>query len=582
MRICIICESPAYPSGFGVQARYLAEHLKKKHEVVLLCGRYEVPSYKSEGIVERRLQSIYDLPKVDTALQEISPDFVIVFWHLAAAAQYNRLRSAPANCPMVFWLAWESSTISPHMRGYFHNVPENHVVHLSEYARGIWKDGIKTKYVIPHAADTKIFRPLRVSQNELGRKWAMKLRMPIFDDSVILLNVDRNAQHKRWDCTFDYVRELKKAIPNRPVQLIAHCKGWGSDPNLQDLREVAKGYGVLEDVFFTGFDWGASLTPVEVNELYNLATFRISTSSGEGFGVPTIEAGFAGCPQIVTASTTLPEILGPDSPFLSPAAGYEYRQAALWAIPNVSDMVARTVRLLENGSERRVAVHNTILRMKRKFTLSAVMGQWDRLIEQVECSRETSRKKYRWGYFADVFYRASMQSLWGAIVKAIPDTSVLELGTWEGEFVRFGIEVGGDVLGVRYQGTPQWDDPKEYAHRITYCPLSKGLIPKDIYVLTDQLDFLAEEVGEEALPAVFESIAEACKWLIIRFEPTYLWGRKSLPSELGKKLLENAGFTRRFDIEKFVKDSYSHFTHEIWQVGNDTSKIPPGMMQGAK
>lgn len=135
------------------------------------------------------------------------------------------------------------------------------------------------------------------------RQFRAKLLPEVPADAFVIGNVNRNQPRKRLDLTIavfaDFLRRGGKGV------LYLHCLnediGW-------DLREVADWYGVGDLLYMpraTSFD---ELWPETVmRQVYCSLDVQISTTLGEGFGLPTLEGMACGAPQIVPEWAALGE-----------------------------------------------------------------------------------------------------------------------------------------------------------------------------------------------------------------------------------------------------------------------------------
>ena len=172
------------PTGFGQQTRVLLEQFARHgHEPVLLAASVPMKPIPMKGVTEWRYANIHDVDLLDRQLHVLSPDVVFVFGCTAFISHYLKLRSAPMNCPVFYWLPYEGSVLPFTMKEEFHGTPNNTVIHLSEFAAELWEKHFQTEYIIPHAADTKIwqydedFGP--ADQKRLRRKWSERFKFPI-------------------------------------------------------------------------------------------------------------------------------------------------------------------------------------------------------------------------------------------------------------------------------------------------------------------------------------------------------------------------------------------------------------------
>lgn len=195
--------------------------------------------------------------------------------------------------------------------------------------------GLETKY-IPHAVFTHIYYPQTPQQKQKLRE-----EFPVFDvngrsykgilrDKFIIGSVFRNQPRKMPDrmvLTMALIRDLhignlKKIEPEwhylkdleivkdyQNIAFIFHCDP--NDPAGQghNIVEHAIKYNVADKVFFTGMSI-LDMFPIEqMNDVYNMFDVFFLSTSGEGFGVPTLEAMSCGVPCVVTQGTTTEELL---------------------------------------------------------------------------------------------------------------------------------------------------------------------------------------------------------------------------------------------------------------------------------
>jgi len=162
--------------------------------------------------------------------------------------------------------------------------------------------GLNTAY-IPHGIEPDRFYRLPDDQRkELRKKWGL-------DDKFVIGIVARNQPRKFLDRTIKAMKILdiiKDKIPN--AILLFHSDP--SDPAQSfDMKSLIARYNLENRVRFTGtsaqkgFDWS------EMNNVYNLFDTFLLTTSGEGFGIPIIEAMSCEIPVLATDYTTTPELI---------------------------------------------------------------------------------------------------------------------------------------------------------------------------------------------------------------------------------------------------------------------------------
>ena len=578
MKVMCIGESMNMPSGFGGQMKILAEGLANKgHEVVVLTSN----NLKSDRTnpQEWTLANIKDVDAVDRVIHRYAPDVLVVFWYLHMVTFMTQLRAAPANCPIYFWLPWEGSTPPTQWDIAFRRVPRNHVIHLSRFARDLWSKHVDSDVVIPHAYHPD-FDIGDVFKDKLRRKWSQKLRFPLFDDSIVIINADRNIKHKRWDATFDFISKISKKF-DKSVQLIAHTKLKdeslkGSEFEAFDLIPLSKLYGVEDQVVFTGFDWVKGFTRQELAELYALSDLRISTSEGEGFGCGGCECAIVGCPQVVNNSTTAEEIFGEGCDFLVESSMRELHWNALFQVPNVDDMVERACNLIENPENTKLVTRNVQERVRSLFSSEVVIDKWESILKQEHKFDYSSR----WGYQSYFSNKVAFRDLALVVSKVKSHIKVFELGAYDGLFADFAISTGIVYSGLEWEKEAiDLATPLSQLY-ISHKDLKSDWMNADAIVLTDILERLYE-FGETI---VFEMLERACQydWLFLRPVPFYKWNVDLFDRDVAEKYLVSKEMSRRHDLEVMVTSFAPNLEHEIWQKGKDTSFIPTDIATASK
>lgn len=541
---------------------------------------HNVHSYVTDTYEVWHLQNLMEPVVVDRALAQIQPDLVIVFYHTALIQKLANLQYAPANCPVYFWTPYEGSYLPDDTRNAFIGVPEDRFIHLSDFAQNLWADSVKSKYVIPHTYDPEVFKyvgPNSTRKESLREKFSRRFRHHIEPNATVVLNLDRNIWHKRWDACFDYVRQLQTKTDSY-VQLIAHTMTQASHsdtghPPMFDLKKLETFYGIEGRVIYTDFNWGKGLTPLELAELYELCDIRVSMSMGEGFGVLNLEASAVGCPQVVNGCTNLPEIYG-DSDYLIEPAFQEEKLGSLWQVPNVRKMVERSVDLLNRDCE--VESQRLWERVESKFSMRKAGYLWEKLLaESTLTPRIECWYKHRFGYNQSVYaqkYMSNLPKVCFALVGTYP--KVFEIQSFDGRFVVACAESGFVINAIESDAEAIKRMPTIAKRYVSNRSSSDGWPEADVVVLTDAFESILEFEGIGAVNTVLEKLA-TYKWVLMRRGFSHRWGTVPIePESVGLRLIE-LGMTRRTDLEDLVRQNIlADFSHEIWSKDADTSVIP--------
>lgn len=572
MKIAIVGESPCNPSGFGQQVRLLVEGFQKRNHAVE-CISAAWTDEKLDDVEEWRLPDLRDTAKIDEALSLIDPDVVICFWHTSGVQAFSALKYPPGNCLVFYWLPWEGTTLPTDSEDYFKRVESGRMVHLSNFAHELWLTHLSTDAVIPHGVDVSIFNrhpdpnpPLR--RKLLVDKWRTKLNAVVDPGDLIILNVDRNIWHKRWDAVFDFVKKLQ-AKTDRKVRLIAHTiRVEKSKTPLEgyDLPALETTYGVAQGtIIYTDFDWMRGLSRTDIADLYRLADLRISMSEGEGFGIPTIEAAMCGCLQIVNNTTTMPELFPKNSPSLCEPAMLESKRGVLYQVPNINGMVERAYHLLFKSTDekREKIIAANYQHAANNFASEKVIDAWLNLIQK----NSTYNSDDRWydlreGYETNFYNERDHHYMAQVLSKFGGNSTVLELGSFTGKFIESCISRGLFVRGIEPDRVA-FEKCTKKAKVLSKCiPYLGDWPPADIIVATDFLTLQPRKQSERILKLA----ASRGKWIILRHSPMYKRGEVTRDLKWAEKFLESVGAGRRHDLEKIVCARwFKEFSHEIWQ-----------------
>jgi len=158
---------------------------------------------------------------------------------------------------------------------------------------------IDTDY-IPHAVNIHNFYPLPDDKKlELRKKFGL-------EGKYVIGTVARNQGRKMMDRTLKSFALYAKENPN--AILLLH-----TDPNdnaaVFPLQHMINYLGIQNRVRFTGMRFHSGFTYKQMNEVYNLMDVFLLTTSGEGFGIPLIEASACAIPTLCTDYTTTRELV---------------------------------------------------------------------------------------------------------------------------------------------------------------------------------------------------------------------------------------------------------------------------------
>lgn len=254
--------------------------------------------------------------------------------------------------------------------------------------------GIENVY-IPHGVETDIYRPL---SRRTRRECKRLLRFDPDDFVVGGVMANKGFPPRK---AFPWILEAMRPFMERHqnVKLYLHSLATG-EMGGPDLREMAATFGIPGDRFRLSepyYMWlGLEVFDAPMmNRLYNAFDVLISTTMGEGFGLPIIEAQAAGTPVIVGNWTAMPELVGAGwtvnacARFWTPMQSFQF-------IPDPRDILDK----LELAYERRY--DDDLKRRAREFAMQydwelLVRNHWAPFLERVwdEVQVKTFAAEYR-------------------------------------------------------------------------------------------------------------------------------------------------------------------------------------------
>jgi glycosyltransferase involved in cell wall biosynthesis len=172
------------------------------------------------------------------------------------------------------------------------------------------KDQGKVK-VIGHGTDNGIFKPLSESHIRKDRKEIFGLK----DSDFFVLNVSRNQWRKDIPRSMQLVKTFKDGkIFKKDSKLLYFINSKVEDMG-GDLLDITFALECQDFVKFPDpkyFSEIVGVTPEFLNKLYNMADVLVSTTMGEGWGLPITEAMAAKTPVLAPYNSSIMEIIGVD------------------------------------------------------------------------------------------------------------------------------------------------------------------------------------------------------------------------------------------------------------------------------
>jgi D-inositol-3-phosphate glycosyltransferase len=181
-------------------------------------------------------------------------------------------------------------------------------------------------HVIQPGVDAEVFHPLPPEERQAIRKAAFDLA----PDTFLVININRNSARKDLARSMAAFHLFHKRNPKSVLYLHAKQEDIGGSLPTQAHLLGLQIAGDSPEIIFAPPEYHevSGVSRAALNALYNAADCCISTSTGEGWGLTTVEAMAAGTSFIGPANTTFREILGDGRGYLVESGG-----ADLWTVP---------------------------------------------------------------------------------------------------------------------------------------------------------------------------------------------------------------------------------------------------------
>jgi len=349
--VSVISNSPYIPTGYGIQAGYLVERLKRDGIDVAALSNFGL-----EGRNSTLTTPAGEIPHYARGFEPYSND-VIAMNHAHHTNNVNKTRKDKLNDLLItlydVWVfkgkAWDrlpkiaSWTPLDHMTmppGVLSWLKKPNVVPIAMSPHGkrqMEENGLECEYV-PHAVDTNVMKPTYEVSGVETRKF-MGLKK---DDFVVGMNAANKAggllHRKAFAENITAFSIFAKDKPDAKLYLHTDPFGGAGGWNLFVLCESL---GIRpEQVLFPDMaDYKYGIDTETLAAFYTTMDVMLTPSYGEGFGVPTIEAQACGTRVIGSNWAATPDLVSTDSWLVDGQPSWDAGQNAWWQTPSIPSIV---------------------------------------------------------------------------------------------------------------------------------------------------------------------------------------------------------------------------------------------------
>lgn len=292
-KILFIGDGPDVPSGFGKATREILDVLRHSYDVTVLG----INANGDRGTVPYDVYTcwpggdLYGVGRLIWCCDKTKPDIICIQqdgWNFQAYLQQLAQFPEYAKIPVVAIVAIDGKNFQGRwLDGVALAIFWTQFA-LDEAREGGYKGAA---VVIPLGVDLKTYYPI-------DKKVARKARkIDSIGDMFIVGNVNRNQPRKRWDLTLKYFAEWITSRKVNDAWLYLHTAPTGERG--VDVPRLARYYGVIHRLALIEPETFYGIPEEEMRATYNCFDVCISTTQGEGMGLPAMEAMACGVPCIL-------------------------------------------------------------------------------------------------------------------------------------------------------------------------------------------------------------------------------------------------------------------------------------------
>lgn len=403
-KILMLSDHALSTSGVGTQSRFLIQHLLNTKKYQFRCfgaavkhDNYSLlelnPDFKILPVdgfgTKEMLRQVLYADKPDCILLFTDPRFFTWVWEME-----DEIHQV---CPIAYNHLWDNYPYPQFNEKYYKATDLINCINWSTYEMLKKRFPEKVHY-IPHGIPEELYFSLPEHESK-------SIKKQIFGDEnkFVGIWVNRNAKRKMpadvlmsWKI---FLENLKEKYGHKNATLLMHTDP--KDMEGPDLESVIGMLEIKDNVVF-------STNRVEfqkMNVLYNAVDFAINRSSAEGFGLPTLEAMFAGKPIIALKTGGLSRQV------VNPYNGEEYGVGidvevksliGTQMVPYIyedhvsHETVANAfMKMYEYGPEKRREIGKKAQEyVKKEYSMLSLGAKWDMTLENIIETWREKRKSY--------------------------------------------------------------------------------------------------------------------------------------------------------------------------------------------
>jgi glycosyltransferase involved in cell wall biosynthesis len=374
--VSVWSNSPNQPTGYGQQAGYLVDRLKRDGAEVAALSNYglegnnttyetpygPVPHYARgfDGYSQDVLPIHHQHWKSKHKGKNLK-DFIITLYDV-----WVLRNPALDDIKIASWTPMDHTTIPPRVAAW---IKKDNVVPIAMAPNGVRlmeQAGIECEYV-PHGIDTSVYKPTDVVGGQPVREF-----MGLTDDQFLVGMVGANKANgsihrKAYGENFLAFALFVKQHPDAVLYVHADPSAALGGFNLMDLATYC---GIPKDnlIFPNQIDLRYGFEQADMAAFYSAMDVLLAPSYGEGFGIPTVEAQACGTRVIGSNWAATPDLVSEDCWLVDGQPFWDEAQKSWFTIPSVPSIV----KALESAYEAPRGVSEASVEFAKQFDVETV------------------------------------------------------------------------------------------------------------------------------------------------------------------------------------------------------------------
>ncbi len=402
LRILIVSDSPHKQSGFGHQTRDLHRMFTDLgHEVVFFAMHSPHNPQVPHTIMEYEGSKAYcttgphqpegdwDLAEkafYQTCCIEVAPDIIFLVWDIRKVLPLLTGMDRFYRCPVYLYWLYDAKPLAHQYIDMMKNTKVK-ILPITKFIQGEL-DEYNVPYEfepIPEPVDLARFMPYPEENKKILKR---KILGEEHENKFIFGFVGGNFVRKNVPFLIDAFAALAPEIREESL-LMLHTDpfAYRVSPAHYDLPAILETYheNIRDKVVFSQANNEIGFNMADV---YNVMDVQVSATTGEGFGLCTLEGMACGVPMIIGDISTSREILG-DTGWIIPISAYTYHASPFLRItpPDFRQFVTAMIDAWNYRRNALPRMGELAIEQAKKFSMENVKKKWIEFFFQLPACR---------------------------------------------------------------------------------------------------------------------------------------------------------------------------------------------------